>query len=95
MNTTFELITMVDQDKTSYDMSGERCVITATSADKAALLFMSQIFKSSRKIRVIRKLTIRNVKNSKTFTRTVIRYRDDTIPINGTRFRYVHKVILK
>ena len=96
MNKRFILIEMTDPDTMYYHKIDPGCVVTAASANKAALLFVSQILKNSRKGKVVRKLKIQSVeKNPKQYTRTVVRYREETLPVNGTRFRYIHKLILK
>ena len=98
MNKTFKLIESIDPKKGTSNIlnkTDKTCIVSAPTADKAALLFMSQIFKNNRKGKVVRVLKILNLDTSRTFIRTVSRLREETVPINGQRFRYVHQIIVK
>ena len=95
MNKTFKLIRFENVENASNVPALPNDTILAESADKAALLFMSQIFKNNRKSRVLGRLTIAHM-NGPSVARTTIRKVSRELArsrVNGQCFRYVHKIV--
>ena len=86
----YQLLTIFDPETSNTKSSS--CSIAALDVNKAALLFMSQIFQNNRKPNIIRLLTLKKMGSSISHSRTVLRSRE-ALNVGNNRYRYVHKII--
>ena len=90
---TFQLISMFDPESNTNQTSISPYLVTAPNADKAALLFMAQIFENNKSSKVVRILTLGSTKSKKFIHKTVHRSHEPAITVNGTRFQYAHRIL--